>query len=113
MKLHIEKDWFVDEDGRRILLRGVNFTASSKIPVKPNGSTHIKTDFRDHRDVSFIGRPIKLGEAEEHFTRLKHWGFNCLRFLITWEALEHAGPGLYDTNFLEYIEELIKTAGEH
>ena len=112
MKLHIEKDWFVDEDGRRILLRGVNFTASSKIPVKPNGSTHIKTDFRDHRDVSFIGRPIKLGEAEEHFTRLKHWGFNCLRFLITWEAIEHAGPGKYDKDFLEYIEELLKIAEE-
>jgi aryl-phospho-beta-D-glucosidase BglC (GH1 family) len=112
MKLHIEKDWFVDEDGRRILLRGVNFTASSKIPVKPNGSTHIKTDFRDHRDVSFIGRPIKLGEAEEHFTRLKHWGLNCLRFLITWEAIEHAGPGKYDKGFLEYIEELLKIAEE-
>jgi aryl-phospho-beta-D-glucosidase BglC (GH1 family) len=112
MRLHIEKNWFVDEYGRRILLRGVNFTASSKIPVKPNGSTHIKTDFRDHRDVSFIGRPIKLGEAEEHFTRLKHWGFNCLRFLITWEAIEHAGPGKYDKDFLEYIEELLKIAEE-
>ncbi len=112
MKLHIEKDWFVDENGRRILLRGVNFTASSKIPVKPNGSTHIKTDFRDHRDVSFIGRPIKLGEAEEHFTRLKHWGFNCLRFLVTWEAIEHTGPGKYDKGFLEYIEELLKIAEE-
>ena len=46
MRLHIEKDWFVDEDGRRILLRGVNFTASSKIPVKPDGSTHIKNRFQ-------------------------------------------------------------------
>lgn len=112
MRLHIEKDWFVDEYGRRTLLRGVNFTASSKIPVKPDGSTHIKTEFRDHRNVSFIGRPIKLDEAEEHFTRLKHWGFNCLRFLITWEAIEHAGPGKYDKDFLEYIEELLKIADE-
>jgi len=112
MRLHIEKDWFVDDDERRILLRGVNFTASSKIPMKPNGSTHIKTDFGDHRDVSFIGRPIKLGEVEEHFTRLKHWGFNCLRFLITWEAIEHTGPGKYDKDFLKYIEELLKIAEE-
>ena len=60
----------------------------------------------------FIGRPIKLRKAEEHFTRLKHWGFNCLRFLITWEAIEHAGPGKYDKDFLEYIEELLKIAEE-
>jgi hypothetical protein len=112
MRLHIEKNWFVDENGCRILLRGVNFTASSKIPMKPDGSTHIKTDFRDHGNVSFIGRPIKVDEAEEHFTRLKHWGFNCLRFLITWEAIEHIGPGKYDKDFLEYIEELLKIAEE-
>lgn len=27
-RLHIEKDWFVDEYGRRVLLRGVNFTVA-------------------------------------------------------------------------------------
>jgi len=111
-RLHIEKDWFVDEYGRRVLLRGVNFTASSKLPASPNEGTHIKTDFRDHKRVSFIGRPIPLEEAEEHFTRLKHWGFNTLRFLITWEAIEHVGPGKYDTEFLDYVEELLKVAGE-
>ena len=111
-QLHIDEDWFVDEHGRRTLLRGVNFTASSKIPVSPNGATHIKTDFSNHKDVSFIGHPAPLKEAEEHFTRLKHWGFNCLRFLITWEAIEHAGPKQYDTEFLDYIEEILKIAGE-
>jgi len=112
MELHIDKDWFVDEHGRRTLLRGVNFTASSKIPVNPNGATHIKTDFSNHKEVSFIGHPVPLKDSEEHFTRLKHWGFNCLRFLITWEAIEHAGPKLYDTEFLDYIEEILKIAGE-
>jgi len=112
MRLHIDKDWFVDEHGRRTLLRGVNFTASSKIPVTPNGATHIKNDFRNHKEVSFVGHPVSLQESEEHFTRLKHWGFNCLRFLITWEAIEHAGPKQYDTEFLDYIEELLKIAGE-
>jgi hypothetical protein len=112
MQLQIKNDWFVDEYGRRVLLRGVNFTASSKLPVTPNSATHIKTDFMDHKDVSFIGHPIPLKEAEEHFTRLKHWGFNCLRFLITWEAIEHRGPKNYDTEFLDYIEEVLKIVGE-
>ena len=112
-KMHIEEGWFVDEYGRRVLLRGVNFTASSKLPVSPDESTHVKTDFREHRSVSFIGHPVPLEEAEEHFSRLKHWGFNTLRFLITWEAIEHAGPGEYDTAFIDYIEKLLKIAGEH
>ena len=112
IQLHIKKNWFVDEYGRRVLLRGVNFTASSKLPVNPNGATHIRTDFRNHREVSFVGHPISLKETEEHYTRLRHWGFNCLRFLITWEAIEHTGPKQYDTEFLEYIEEILKIAGE-
>jgi len=112
MKLHIKKGWFVDVYGRRILLRGVNFSASSKIPVKPNGATHIKTDFNNYKNVSFVGHPVSLKEAEEHFNRLKYWGFNCLRFLITWEAIEHAGPKQYDLEFLDYIEEILKIAGE-
>jgi len=112
MALYIEKEWFVDEHGRRTLLRGVNFSASSKIPTYPNSATHIKTDFKDYKDVSFIGHPVSFKEAEEHFTRLKHWGFNCLRFLVTWEAIEHAGSKKYDTEFLDYIEEILKIAGE-
>ena len=112
MQLHIEKNWFADEHGRRILLRGVNFSASSKIPVSPNGATHIKTDFSNHKDVSFIGHPVSIKEAEEHFTRLRYWGFNCLRFLITWESIEHTGPKQYDKEFLDYVEEILKIAGE-
>ena len=87
MKLKIKDEWFLDEEGRTVLLRGVNLGGSSKVPYTPNGATHIKTDFIDHRDVSFIGRPFPLKEADEHYKRLKHWGFNCLRFLVTWKQL--------------------------
>ncbi|MFX1573566.1 MAG: cellulase family glycosylhydrolase [Promethearchaeota archaeon] len=108
MKLHIKNEWFIDEEGRRLLLRGVNLGGSSKVPFKPNGATHIKTDFTDHRDISFVGRPFPLKEASDHFNRLKHWGFNCLRFLVTWEAIEHKGPKIYDKEYLDYLEELLK-----
>jgi hypothetical protein len=105
--------WFVDEYGRRVLLRGVNLGGSTKVPAIPDGRTHIPTDFSDHRTVSFVGHPFPLSEAEVHFRRLRHWGFNCLRLLTTWEAIEHAGPGAYDEEYLDYFAEIVRLAGEY
>ncbi|MFT5194269.1 MAG: pimeloyl-ACP methyl ester carboxylesterase [Candidatus Promineifilaceae bacterium] len=105
--------FFKDEHGRTVMLRGVNLGGSSKLPVHPNGATHLKHGFYAHRAISFVGRPFQPAEADEHFARLRHWGFNCLRFLITWEAIEHAGPGLYDLIYLDYIKKMIEKAGEY
>ena len=113
MTLRIDHERFIDEKGRTVLLRGINLGGSSKVPLTPNGATHIKTDFSDHRDISFVGRPFPLKEADEHFKRLKNWGFNCLRFLVTWEAIEHKGPKQYDKEYLDYLEEVLKIAGEY
>lgn len=111
-KIHIDGSHFRDEDGRTVILRGVNLGGDCKVPY-PDGGTNHPTDFADHRGVSFIGRPFPLEEAEEHFLRLQAWGFNCLRLLTTWEAVEHAGPGEYDTAYLDYYAELCRMAGEH
>ena len=111
-RLHVEGDRFVDGDGRQVLLRGVNLGGDSKVPF-PNGGTQHFSDFSDHREVSFIGRPFPLDEANDHLGRIRHWGFNCLRLLTTWEAVEHAGPGLYDTDYLDYFEAICRKAGEH
>jgi len=112
MLVTIENEWFVDEKGRKVLLRGVNLGGSSKVPSKPNGATHIKTDFTS-RDVSFVGRPFPIEGADEHFRRIRHWGFNSLRFVVTWEAIEHDDPGQYDGEYLDYVEEVLKIAEEH
>lgn len=111
-KLHLEGDRFVDEAGRHVILRGVNLGGDCKLPY-PDGGTHIPTDFSDHREVSFIGRPFPIDEADEHLGRLKHWGFNCLRLLTTWESCEHAGPGQYDEAYLDYIADVCRRAGDH
>ena len=113
MMLKTKNEWFIDEKGRTVLLRGVNLGGSSKVPFTPNGATHIKTDFSNHREVSFVGRPFPIKEADEHLSRLKHWGFNCLRFLVTWEAIEHKGPDEYDKEYLDYIEEILKIIESH
>ena len=110
-ELDIKGRWFVDPQGRRVILRGVNLGGDCKVPY-PDGGTNHPSDFRDHREVSFIGRPFPLAEAREHFGRLKHWGFNCLRLLTTWEAVEHKGPGILDTAYLDYFAEISRLAGE-
>lgn len=103
----IRGHWFLDDRGRSVLLRGVNLGGGSKLPATPRGSTHLP--FGDG-PVSFVGRPFPLAEADEHYRRLRGWGFNCLRFLTTWEAIEHAGPGEYDTDYLDFLAEVVARA---
>ena len=51
--------------------------------------------FEHAATVSFVGRPFPLDEADTHFTRLRAYGFNVVRLLVTWEAIQ---PG--DTLFV-------------
>jgi hypothetical protein len=111
-RVRVAGDQFCDSYGRTLILRGVNLGGDCKVPY-PNGGTNYPTDFSDHRSVSFVGRPFPLDEAREHLGRLKHWGFNCLRLLTTWEAIEHEGPGLYDAAYLDYFTEVCRLAGEY
>jgi hypothetical protein len=57
-----------------------------------------------------MGRPFPLEDAEAHFARLRSWGFTFIRFFITWEAIEHAGPGVYDEEYLAYLRKILLIA---
>jgi len=105
--------FFTDPAGRTMFLRGINLGGSSKVPYSPNLASHVKDGFFNGRELSFTGRPFPLEDADEHFSRLKAWGFHFLRFLVTWEAIEHEGPGIYDYEYLAYLRELIIKAGDY
>ncbi len=104
---------FRDEFGRTLMLRGVNLGGSSKVPALPDGATYRPDDFSNHRNVSFVGRPFPLAEANEHFSRLRAWGLTFLRLLVPWEAVEHAGPGVYDQEYLDYLQHIVAKAAEY
>lgn len=111
--IQLDGKHFKDERGRTLMLRGVNLGGSSKVPTRPDGATWNREGFYDHRGVSFVGRPFPLAEADEHLARLRAWGFTFVRFLITWEAVEHAGPGIYDEEYLDYVRAVIEKAAEY
>lgn len=108
--ISVQDGRFVDSEGRTLILRGCNLGGDSKVPAIPDGATWRKEDLYAYRDVSFIGRPFPEEEADEHFSRLARWGFTFLRLVFTWEAVEHAGPGVYDESYLAYLRKILKAA---
>lgn len=108
---------FIERDSGRVLhLHGVNFSSSTKTPSYPLQSTHLRADdcgFYDNADdISFTNRPFSTNTAYEHLSRIKQCGFNTIRFVTTWEALEHKGPGIYDMEYIEYLTKLLKVVEE-
>ena len=108
--MRINNNLIIDDDGRTLILRGVNLGGDSKIPFCKPGE-EIKSDFLDaNKNNSFIGRPFPIEEAESHFQRLKKAGMTFLRLLVTWEAIEHQGPGIYDEAYLAYLRKILLAA---
>lgn len=104
---------FRDQHGRYLLLRGVNVAGHSKLPTSPPGSTHLSEGFFNHRNVSFMGRPFRADEIHEHFQRLRAWGLTFIRLLVTWESIEHSGPGIYDEQYISYLIVVAKAAHKY
>ncbi|MFM9838630.1 MAG: cellulase family glycosylhydrolase [Cyclobacteriaceae bacterium] len=106
--------WFVDRSGRAMILHGINVGGSSKLPYTPLIPSHQKENFYESvYTVSSVGRPFPLNQADEHFKRLYLWGYRFIRLVITWEAIEHAGPGKYDEDYLDYVQAIAKKAAEY
>ncbi|HOX37226.1 MAG TPA: cellulase family glycosylhydrolase [Candidatus Brocadiia bacterium] len=76
----VEGGRLLDGDGRDLILRGINVSGSSKAP------------------------PFLPWAKKEDVQLLRKWGFNHVRYLIVWEAVEPQ-PGVYDDAYLDQVAE--------
>uniref|UniRef100_A0A2D3VJB4 Related to glycosyl hydrolase n=1 Tax=Ramularia collo-cygni TaxID=112498 RepID=A0A2D3VJB4_9PEZI len=112
-RLRISGDTFLDSSNRQVILHGINVSGDSKLPSTPNVPSHEATHFFSGDEVQFTARPFALSEAHTHFARLRSWGFNTLRYIFTWEALEHAGPQKYDEEYIQHTISTLRVAKEY
>jgi hypothetical protein len=112
-RLRIDGDTFRDPEGREVTLRGINVDGTAKFPKTPDIPSYILDGFYDADHVSFVGRPFALDEAHTHFGRLRSWGYNHIRYVFTWEAIEHEGPKKYDEEWISYTIELLRIAKKY
>jgi len=83
--IHVDGRWIKDQQGRTLLLHGVNVSAAAKVPPH-----------------------LPLTDPA-HFQRLASWGLNAVRLLVVWEALEPE-RGRYNEGYLDAIVGLIEAA---
>jgi endoglycosylceramidase len=76
--------WIKDSSDRVLVLRGMNVTGSNKWPDPETGKFY----------------PSWL--SPDDFKRIASWGYNSVRFLIIWEAIEPE-RGVFDESYLNDV----------
>ena len=113
LRLRIDGTRFKDPQNREITLRGINVAGEAKYPKTPDIPSSVADGFFDADNVSFVGRPFSLDEAHTHFSRLWKLGYNTIRYMFTWEAIEHEGPGKYDDEWILFTIEVLRIAKKY
>ncbi len=108
-----ELTYLVDDYGRYVHLHGVNLGGSTKTPFTwPWGPEPEQVDYNG-LDFSYLDRPFPLDEADHWFGVMNDLGFNVIRLMVVWEAIEPDEKGVYDTEYLDYVEGIVARAEEH
>lgn len=83
-----------DSNGRDLILHGVNVVYKVDPYIPSQG------DFNTEESLN-----------DEDIQNLVDWGFNFVRLGVMWEAVEKT-EGVYDTDYLEEVNDLINKLGE-
>ena len=103
-RVRTDRNYIRDENGRYVLFHGINVSGSTKVPTAVDPQTGIPT---------YIGKPFPLEIADREMRRLRQKGFNSIRLLLMWEAVEPAARGQYDNEYLAYIRQIVEIAHRH
>ncbi len=87
-QITVDGDRFVDNNGRQVILNGINVVSKSS-------------------EEQYL---FKAGP--EFYTNMKRWGFNCIRFYICWDGFEPE-PGVYNEHYLQEIDKRIQWAADN
>jgi len=63
------------------------------------------------QSCKFPGTQFLPWQSEEEVKIMRSWGFNCVRLLLTWEALEPE-PGRYDEAYLDRVAQFVDWCAE-
>lgn len=113
LRLLIQNGRFCDQVNRQVTLRGINVAGDAKYPSTPDQPSHVVDDFFNADNVNFHQRPFSKEDAHFHLSRLKRYGFNTIRYVFTWEAIEAAGPGKYDEEWIQHTIDVLRTAKDY
>ena len=104
-RVKVDRTYLRDAHDRYVMFHGVNLSGSNKVPViSGTGSGETFT---------YIGKPFPAADADKRFSELALAGFNVVRLLVMWEGVEPRQKGAYDTRYLAYIRDLVKTADKY
>jgi len=99
--------WFRDSQGRFVLFRGVNFASRSKLPP------YLPIAPLQSKDISLQELRNEIEVVKPQIKQLKDLGFNVVRLLIMWKAIEPTpNPNLDQLlpegeNYLNLVKEII------
>jgi uncharacterized membrane protein HdeD (DUF308 family) len=74
--------WFRDKEKRYVLFRGVNFGSRSKMPP------YLPIAPLDVHDISKLDLKKEIDSVKSELDLMKNLGFNIIRLLISWKAIE-------------------------
>ncbi|HEY3449429.1 MAG TPA: cellulase family glycosylhydrolase [Myxococcales bacterium] len=104
-RLTVDRTYLRDAHGRYVFFQGVNVAGNTKVAEFEQVGFETK--------ATFMNRPFPLSMADEEFELLRQKGFNSVRLLVVWEAIQPDGPDTFDETYLDYLRELVIAAGRH
>lgn len=130
----IDRHYLVDQQGRYLSLHGVNVSGSTKVPafIQVDGdwrkfATEDLTRSPTTYKASFVGRPFAVDEGwkpgdgietmgfenvRNEIRKLRNVGFDSFRLMVQWEGIEPLRKGVYDQEYLHYVQKIVEISNE-